>query len=138
MQVEQWQHLADLWGAAAPRREDRGGEPPPFAGVRVDAAVVDPRRGHLHRTSGGHDLPWLGVAVADDQPAAAFVSLVSELGDVGVDLGFQRGGEHPPGALADDLVDQRRAGRRTVLGRVLLGDYREHGRAFPTDASTSA
>ena len=29
-------------------------------------------------------------------------------GDVGVDLGLQRLGQHPPGALPHDLVDQRR------------------------------
>jgi transposase len=50
-----------------------------------------------------------------------------------VDFGFQRGGEHPAGALADDLVDQG-AG----LGGAVFGDYAEHGRAFPTRAAMRA
>jgi hypothetical protein len=56
---------------------------------RIDAAVVDPRRGDLDRTGGGHHLPRLRVTVTDHQPAAPGVMLVSEFGDVGVDLGFR-------------------------------------------------
>jgi hypothetical protein len=37
-----------------------------------------------------------------------FVALVGEPGDVVVYLGLQRLGQHPAGALADQLVDQRR------------------------------
>ena len=60
----------------------------------------------------GQHLAGLVGAVAHHQPAAVLVALVGELGDVGVDLGLQRLGQHPPGALADDLVDQRRHHRR--------------------------
>jgi hypothetical protein len=45
-------------------------------------------------------------AVAHDQPVSALVTLADELGDVGIDLGPQRLGQHPAGALADELVDQ--------------------------------
>jgi hypothetical protein len=60
--------------------------------------------------------------------------------DVGGDLGLERGGEHPPGTLTDQLVQQRhRAARRIVnAGLDGLRDYGEHGRTFPTDAPTSA
>jgi len=47
------------------------------------------------------------VAVAHDQAVAVLVTLVGERGDVGVHLGLEGLGQHPPRALADDLVDQR-------------------------------
>lgn len=50
VQVEQGQHLADLRGLAAPRRQDRGGEPLVLAGGLVDALVVHPQRLHLDRS----------------------------------------------------------------------------------------
>jgi len=56
-------------------------------------------------------------AVADHQPAAVLVPLLSELGDAGVHLRAQRLGQHPPGTLADDLIDQR---RRATLAAVLV------------------
>jgi hypothetical protein len=36
------------------------------------------------------------------------VALAGELGDIGIDFGLQGFGEHPPGTLPDDLVDQTR------------------------------
>jgi hypothetical protein len=45
--------------------------------------------------------------VAHHQPPPALIMLTGELGDVGVNLGLQGLGQHPPSALADDLVDQR-------------------------------
>jgi hypothetical protein len=79
------------------------------------------------------------VTVAHHQPPALFVTFGDERGDVGVDLRLQRFGQHPTSALPDDLVDQRRrtACRTAVITRRGLGDYGEHGRAFPTDAPTS-
>jgi hypothetical protein len=65
--------------------------------------------GHLDRTGAGQDLPRLVIAVADHQPAAAFVPLGGRRRDIGVHLGLQRLGQHPPGALPHDLIDQRRA-----------------------------
>ncbi|GAA4262744.1 hypothetical protein GCM10022255_101010 [Dactylosporangium darangshiense] len=46
------------------------------------------------------------MAVAHHQAATPFVTFVRQLGEVGVDLGLQRGGQHPPRALPhnnDDL-----------------------------------
>jgi len=66
------------------------------------------------------------------QSAPAFVALVGELGDVGVDLGLQGLGEHPAGALADDLVDQRRAvGAAGVISVGRSRNYGEHGSYLP-------
>ena len=48
-EVEERQHLADLRGLAAPRRQDRRGEPLALAGCLVDALVVDARGLHLDR-----------------------------------------------------------------------------------------
>lgn len=78
------------------------------------------------------------VAVAHHQPAATLIALTGELGNIGVDLGLQRLGQHPPGTLTHELVDQRRTSRRTLIRVAAAGHYGEHGRAFPTDAPTSA
>ena len=51
-------------------------------------------------------------AVAHHQPAAVRVPLGGEPGDIGIHLRLQRLGQHPPGALTDDLIDQR---RRAIL-----------------------
>ena len=48
------------------------------------------------------------IAVAHHQAVAVLVPLGGELGDVGVDLGLQRLGQHPPRAFPHDLIDQRR------------------------------
>jgi hypothetical protein len=102
-------------------------------GVGIDPAVVDPRRGHLDRTGRGQHLAGLMRAVADHQPPSCLVALVSERGDVGVDLGLQRGGQHPLRPVADDGVDQRRRPLRSsrVLGIVGSRNYREHGSYLP-------
>jgi len=64
------------------------------------------------------------------------VALAGELGEVGVDLGLQRLGQHPPGALADDLIDQRRRpvtrrGSVVIAAVGLVRDYGEHGSYLP-------
>jgi hypothetical protein len=133
VQVEQRQHLGDLRGLAAPGRQDRRGEPAAFARLRVGAAVVDPRRDHLDRAGRGQHLAGLVDAVAHHQPAPVLIAFVVELGDVGVDLGLQRFGQHPTGALADDLVDQRHPiGAAGVIGVGGSGNYGEH-RSYPSD-----
>jgi hypothetical protein len=56
-----------------------------------------------------------------------------QLSDVGVDLGLQGFGQHPPGALADQLVDQRHPVR--AAGAIGVGssrNYGEHG-SYPSD-----
>jgi hypothetical protein len=57
------------------------------------------------------------AAVADHQATAALVTLIDELRDVGVDLGLQRLGQHPAGALPDDLINQRHPAARVTSAR---------------------
>ena len=47
------------------------------------------------------------MPVADHQPAAVLVPLGRERRDKGVHLRLQSLGQHPPGALPNDLIDQR-------------------------------
>ncbi len=133
VQIEQRQHLADLRGLAAPRRQDRRGEPLAFARGLVDALVVHPLRLHLDHPGRGRDLPCLVVAVADHQAAPVLVTLIGQLGYVGVDFSLQVGGRHPLCTLVDDVVDQG-AG----LGRPIGIHCAQHGPAFLTDGATSA
>jgi hypothetical protein len=105
------------------------GEPPPLAGTRVGALVVDPRRGHLDRARAGQHLPALTAAVADHQPAARFIPLGSVRRDAGIHLGLQRLGQHPPGTLPDNLINQRR--RRRAVAASRIRDYGKH-RAVPS------
>ncbi len=133
VQVEQREHLGDLRRLPRPRRQNRRREPPTLTGLLVDALVVDPRRPHRHCSRGRGDLPCLPVAVTDHQPVAGLVDGVGMDVDVGGDLGLQRRGEHRSRAVADKLVQQRRAhrGRGVLGGRDLLVDYLEHRRTFP-------
>ena len=112
MQVQQRQHLGDLRGLPRPRRQDRRGEPLAFTGDRVGALVVDPRRGHLHRAGAGQHLSRLVRAIADHQAVTILAPLGGMRRDIGVHLGLQRLGQHPPGTLPHDLIDQR---RRAIL-----------------------
>ncbi|MEJ8652670.1 hypothetical protein WKI65_32545 [Streptomyces sp. MS1.AVA.3] len=64
---------------------------------------------------------------------ATLIALISQLGYVGIDFGLQRRGQHPPCALADDLVDQGGAGG----GAAVVVHYAEHGRAFPAGAANT-
>jgi hypothetical protein len=73
------------------------------------------------------------VAVADHEPTAALVALIGQLGYIGVDFGLQRGSQHPPRTLADDLVDQR--GAVGSGGGVV--HYAKHGRVFPAVAANT-
>ncbi len=133
VQVEKRQHLADLRRLPCPGRQDRRGEPLALARLLVDALVVLAWSFDLDRPGRGRHVPGLVVSVADHEPPPALVLLIGQLGYVGVNFGLQRGGQHPPGTLPDDLVDQGPASRRAVLG-----DYREHGRTFTADGPTSA
>ncbi|KMV18837.1 hypothetical protein ACT16_20955 [Mycobacterium heckeshornense] len=72
------------------------------------------------------------IAVADDQSVTVVIDLIGELCHVGGDLGLQRSGQHLPGAVTDDLVEQRptsTAGAFVGLGGIV--NYGEHGRTFP-------
>jgi hypothetical protein len=127
VQVQQRQDLGDLGALAAPRRQDHRPEPQPLTGHRVDPAVVHPRRADGHRASSGGDLALAGVAIAYHQPSAAFIPLGGRGGEIVVDLGFQGGGQHPPGALAHDRVQVQAQLTRGLLG----GDYTQHAAFLP-------
>jgi hypothetical protein len=43
---------------------------------------------------------------------AVLAAVGGEAGDIGIHLGLKRLGQHPPGALPYDLIDQR---RRAIL-----------------------
>jgi len=80
------------------------------------------------------------VTVAHHQPPAIVVDLTEVPGDIRGDLSLESGGEHPPGPVTHDLVDQRpirgdRPGRWRGIIRV---DYGEHGRTFPTRVGARA
>ena len=135
MQIQQRQHLTHLRGLACPGRQNRRGKPLPLTRIGVDTAVVDPRRFHLHGTGRGQHLTRLVIAVADHQSVTVLVTLISECGDVRGDLGLQGSGQHLPGSVADDLVQQRPAGLAAV-GLLGIVNYGEHGRTFPTSAPT--
>src|SRR5665648_1001696 len=139
VQVQQGQHLSDLRRLPGPRGQDRRGEPGPRPGDLIDTLVVDPRRPHRHRTRGRGDLPLLVVPVANHQSTTVLVELVGEHLDVGGDLGLQRRGEHRPGTITHELIKHRPRHRGCGLaGHLGVLDYREHGRTFPTSASTPA
>jgi len=48
------------------------------------------------------------IAVAYHQPAAVLIPLAGIRRDIGIYLGSQRLGQHPPCTLPHDLIDERR------------------------------
>jgi hypothetical protein len=117
VQVQQRQHLSHLGTLAAPGRQDHRPEPDPLTAHRVNPAVVHPRRPHPDRTGGCRHLALAGVAVAHHQPPATLVAFGGVGGQVVVDLGLQRGGQHAPGALTGQLVQVRvQLGTRSLIG----------------------
>ena len=138
MQVQQRQHLVDLRGLTAPRRQDRRSKPATLTRGLIHPLVVNPRRDHLDRPRGREHLPRLRVSVAHHQPATVLVDLASMRLDIRRDLGAQGRREHRPRTLPNNLVDHRTVRRPVDSTRILLADYREHRRTFPTRASTPA
>ena len=64
----------------------------------------------------------------------SLVTLAGQPGDVGVHLGLQSGGQHPPGTIEDDLIE-----RRTHLrAGLLIGHYSQHRRSFLAGVPTPA
>ena len=76
----------------------------PLAGGGVQAAVVHPRADHLDLAHPGGQRATRGVPVADHQPVALLIDQLGMRGDVGLHLGLQRCRQHPPGTLAEQLV----------------------------------
>ncbi|BBX35944.1 hypothetical protein MMAGJ_52260 [Mycolicibacterium mageritense] len=90
----------------------------------VDTLVVDPGA-HRDRTGGGHHLTFVVIPVAHHQPVPILIDLIDELVDIGGDLSAQCRGEHLPGPVTHDLIEDRAvlAGR---VGTFVVVDYREH------------
>jgi hypothetical protein len=98
-----------------------------LAGGGVHPAVVHPGADDLDLPGPGRKLAGWGVAVADHQPMAVLVDQRGKGGDVGVDLGLERRGQHPAGALASQLVQ---AHRQLTPGS-LVCDYTQHAAFLP-------
>jgi hypothetical protein len=62
------------------------------------------------------------VAVAHHQPPAALIPLAGVDSQILVDLGFQGGGQHPPGALTSQLIQVH----AQLATRGLIGHYTQH------------
>ena len=138
VQVQQRQHLGHLRRLACPRRQDRRGKPLPLCGIGVDAPVVDPRRRHRDRPRRGQHVALAVIAVADHQAPSVLVDLTGMGVDVGGHLGLQRRRQHLPGAVADDLIEQRPTDTIVLLvGRFRVVNYREHGRTFPNQRANA-
>jgi hypothetical protein len=126
VQVEQWQHLGDLRGPPAPRRDDRGFELRLLAGLLVDAPVVHPRSPDRNGPSDRLDASWPGMSVAGDECVSVLVPLVTDSGEIRVHLGLEGSCEHLPSPLSADLVQHRlpfRAGSLVV-------HYAQHRRSL--------
>ena len=101
-------------------------EPHPLPGHLVDPAVVHPWGPDLDRARSGDQRPGIGVPVADHQTVALFVPLVGQADQVGVDLGLEGSGQHPPGPFGDQFVQ----GGLQLRARGLLNMYSQHWRSF--------
>jgi hypothetical protein len=104
VQVQQRQHLGHLGATPAPPGQQHTLELHPLTRRRVGAPVLHPRSDDFDLADPGGDGARRGVAVADHQPVAVLVDQLAMGGDVGLDLGLQRGRQHPPGTLAEQLV----------------------------------
>jgi hypothetical protein len=83
---------------AADHRQDRRGEGDRLGGAM--AAVAHARPAHLDRADAGLDPPLGRVAVADHPTSAMLIHEPGMGGQKRLDLGLDRVGQHPPGALA--------------------------------------
>jgi hypothetical protein len=64
------------------------------------------------------------MAVTHHQPTTPLINLVDEPGQIRLDLGLQRRGQHPPRPLPHDLIQPS----HELLAGALLGDYPQHRR----------
>ncbi len=111
----------------------------PRPGGLIDAFVVDPRCPHRDRTRRRGDLTGGVGAVANHQLVTRLVDLPAVRIDVRGDLGLQRRGQHLPGTITDQLIEQRATHRRRPVNLRFghfLG-YREHRRTFPNQRANA-
>ena len=77
------------------------------------------------------------TTVADDQSVTILIDLMGMGVDVGGHLSLQRCGQHLPGPVADDLIQQRPTASSVTVGRLRIVNYREHGRTFPNQRANA-
>jgi hypothetical protein len=134
VQVQKRQDLGDLWGPAAPGRDDHRAELGLLTGFLVHALVVHPRCFDLDRAGHGLDLALSCVSIARHETVPFLVALVCELGEIRLDLGFQGRGEHRPRPFAANLVQARASFRASLV----VVHYAQHRRPFLAGALTPA
>ena len=76
------------------------------------------------------------VAVTHHQPATVLIDLIGELIHIGSDLGLQGCGEHLPGPVAHDLIEDRPVIVVGLVGTIRGVDYREHEACLSASAAT--
>ena len=110
----------------------------PLTSIAVRPFVINPRRAHHHRTGGGEYLSLVVITVADNQPVTVLIDLMGVGVDVGGHLSLQRCGQHLPGTVADDLIQQPATATTVVLvGAIRIVNYREQGRTFPNQRANA-
>src|ERR1700719_2014122 len=90
----------------------------------ITATVIDPRRLKLYRPRSQGKLSPLGPTVAHHHRASVLVALATMALDVIVGLRLKRFDQHPPGALARDLIQRQKL--LTGFPRSRLLDYLQH------------
>ena len=124
-QVEHRQQRVEAPRAAGPSRQDVRREPDLLAARHVRSAVPDLRPPDLEGADPGLDLALGPVPVPNHALPAIRQPLLGELAEKGLDLGFERGREHPartfPGDLGERVLDGTRLAQRDDAGIVLHG-----------------
>ncbi len=129
-QIQDGQHLGHLGRTAHVTRQDPAGEAPATS-LFITAAVIDPRCLKLYCPRSQRKLAPLAPAVAHHQRASLLVALAPMALDVIVGLRLKRFDQHPPCALARDLIQRQKL--LTGFPCILLLDYLQHRwRLLPT------
>jgi hypothetical protein len=119
-QIENRRRLGDFGRTAHIGRQDLAGEAL-AAPLFIAAAVSDPRRLYFHGSCSQRDFPDRGAAVAHHQGMSIFIARAAMALGVSVGLRLQRRHQHPPRALARDLVQRPKLPARFPI--VPLLDY---------------
>src|ERR1700687_1376838 len=129
-QIQDGQHLGHLGRTPHVTRQDAA-RVAPAASLLILPAIVDPRRLKLHGSRAQGKLAPLAPAVAHHQRTSLLVALAALALDVIVGLRLKRFAQHPPCALARDLVQRQKP--LTGFPCILLLDYLQHRwRLLPT------
>ena len=124
-QVENGQQGVEAPRATGPLRQDVRREPDLLAARHVRSAIPDLRAPELEGADAGLDLPFGSVPVPNHALPTIRKPLLGEPVEEGLDLGFERGHEHPartfPGNLGERVLDRTRLAQRDDAGIVLHG-----------------